>query len=183
MENQDLPIEPITTLERPKKRFTESDETIGESEDEEFDCVGKTRQIFKSIYKAARSLFGLILIFLLYSIIGAWVFMAIESRNEQHYKVNIRDERATVIETMLAESTKLTPLTNATMEKWKTKVEEALLKYEETIRDAVKNNIVSDSEIEVWTIWSSLFFVFTVYTTIGKKLVLFEMIVSFKNVK
>lgn len=162
----DLPV--TTSLELTKKYAgsTETMESDNSKESEDIDCISRTRRIFKSIYQAARSIFGLILIFLLYSILGALLFMVIESRNEQHYKTNIRDERASVIEQILKQPV---PVSNTTIESWKTKVEGMLLVYEDTIREAVKNNIVSDSTVEVWTIWSSLFFVFTVYTTIGKQ--------------
>lgn len=180
---------PITTLERPKSmlerqnKFTDSVATLESGfSDDDVDCVGKTKKILKNTYKIARSLFGLILIFLLYSILGALVFMAIESRHEQHYKTNIREERAFMIEQLLAQSTVVTPtpLINTTIEQWMETMETLLLKYEDTVRDAVQNDVNSNSTEEVWTIWSSLFFVFTVYTTIGKSVLIMTMVKFFE---
>ncbi|WAR22576.1 hypothetical protein MAR_016550 [Mya arenaria] len=39
-----------------------------------------------------------------------------------------------------------------------------LVDYESAIREAIKNDVTTDSTVEVWTYWGSLFFVWTVYT-------------------
>jgi len=172
----DLPITTTLELTRKYAGSTETLESGLSDENDDVDCIGKTQRIFKSIYKAASSLIGLILIFLSFSILGALLFLAIESSHEQHYKIIIRDERASIIEQLLNEPP---PQTNSTIETWKKNVESMLLLYEETIRDAVNNDVSSDSTEEIWTIWSSLFFVFTVYTTIGKHV--FSLLSSYET--
>ncbi|XP_060601743.1 potassium channel subfamily K member 2-like isoform X2 [Ruditapes philippinarum] len=125
-------------------------------------CLGKAKRILKAVYKGARSLVGLAIILIAYALIGALVFMLIESRHEQKYKSNITGIRDTMIQELLIKSA---PITDK--DAWKNHTKALLLNYESSIRDAIKNDVPSDSTEEVWTMWSSLFFVFTVFTTIG----------------
>jgi hypothetical protein len=125
-------------------------------------CLGKAKRILKAVYKGARSLVGLAIILIAYALIGALVFMLIESRHEQKYKSNITGIRETMIQELLIKSA---PITDK--DAWKNHTKALLLNYESSIRDAIKNDVPSDSTEEVWTMWSSLFFVFTVFTTIG----------------
>lgn len=163
----------MTTFDDDKeldKQVYESSEDLendsaraGSVENIDNSCFGKTKRIGRTIYKGARSLVGLVVILLLYSLLGALLFMAIESRHEQKYKtniVNIRSEMISKLEQHYGNHTDLS--------EWKVATEQSLRAYEDAIREAINNDVNTNSTEEVWTIWSSIFFVFTVYTTIGK---------------
>ena len=126
-------------------------------------CIGKTQRILRKVYKAARSLVGLIIILIAYSALGAAIFMAIESPHEMKYKSNITEIR----EKMVAELVKtINQVRDVNVFRETTR--KSLLEYESSIRDALKNDVTTDSSVKSWTMWSSLFFVWTTYTTIGK---------------
>ncbi|XP_052771216.1 uncoordinated protein 58-like [Mya arenaria] len=125
-------------------------------------CLGKTKRVAQTVYKAARSLVGLIIILIAYTALGAAIFMAVESYHEQKYKSNITDIRKNLI-TQLLQSVNQVQGVN----KFRAVTTNLLVDYESSIREAIKNDVTTDSTVEVWTYWDSLFFVWTVYTTIG----------------
>ncbi|XP_052771281.1 uncoordinated protein 58-like isoform X1 [Mya arenaria] len=125
-------------------------------------CLGKTKRVAQAVYKAARSLVGLIIILIAYTALGAAIFMAVESYHEQKYKSNITDIRKNLI-TQLVQSVNQVQDVN----KFRADTSKLLVDYESAIREAIKNDVTTDSTVEVWTYWGSLFFVWTVYTTIG----------------
>ncbi|KAL4231290.1 hypothetical protein ACF0H5_008870 [Mactra antiquata] len=135
---------------------TSSSENIDDS------CFGKTKRIGRTIYKGARSLVGLVVILLLYSLLGAFVFMTIESQHEQEHKKNIIEVRNELIEDLEDRYKQFRNISD-----WILAIENSLKTYEDAIREALENNVATNSTEEVWTIWSGIFFVFTVYTTIG----------------
>lgn len=124
-------------------------------------CSGKTKHCLQTLYKGAKSLVGLIILLVLYSVIGAALFMWIESHYEQRFKSNITSNRNTLLEQL----SNISHVANSS--EWTEFVESMLIEYESVVRDAVKNNVVTDSTVNVWNFWGSLFFTFTVYTSIG----------------
>lgn len=135
-------------------------------EDLDNSCLGKTTRILKTIYKGARSLVGLVILLLLYAVLGAFIMMLVESSHEETYKSNITNLRETMVNELLLKSSVRVVDSN----KWKAETVTLLEEYERSIRDAIINDVTTDSTVEVWSMWSSLFFVFTVFTTIGRKL-------------
>lgn len=148
----------LETLEEADDSKHTSTENLDDS------CLGKTKRVLKTVYKGARSLVGLAVLLIVYALLGALVFMLIESKHEQKYKSNITSIRETMILELLSKSV---PINSTDI--WKAETKKMLMTYETSIRDAINNDVTSDTSVEVWTMWSSLFFVFTVFTTIGKK--------------
>lgn len=140
----------------------ESSTIAGSSENLDNSCLGKTKRFIRTIYKGARSLVGLIILLLVYAFVGAAIFLLIESRHEQKYKSNITSVRENATGELLKISARINNITQ-----WKLETEALLISYESSIREAINNNVNTDSTVEVWTMWSSMFFVFTVFTSIG----------------
>lgn len=128
---------------------------------EDNSCIGKAKRWLRTLYKGARSLVGLIILLVLYSVIGAALFMWIESNYEQKYKSNIVSTRNILLE-QLSNMSHM-QYTAA----WRASTEAMLVEYESAVREAIKNDVVTDSTVNVWNFWGSLFFTFTVYTSIG----------------
>lgn len=128
---------------------------------EDYSCFEKAKRWLRTLYKGARSLVGLIILLVLYSVIGAALFMWIESRYEQKYKSNIVTTRNILLERL---SNLSHVLDNS---EWKASAVTMLVEYESAVREAVKNDVVTDSTVNVWNFWGALFFTFTVYTSIG----------------
>ncbi|XP_052227302.1 TWiK family of potassium channels protein 18-like isoform X2 [Dreissena polymorpha] len=139
-----------------------TDEHVRSTEELDNSCLRKTKRYARKAYKGARSLVGLILLLLIYTCIGAGLFMAIESRNEKKYKQNITAIRNNMVDKLMQKYN-----TAQDVVTWKSQARVMLIEYEASIRDAIKNDVTSDSTVEVWTFWSGLFFSWTVYTTIG----------------
>ncbi|WAR22540.1 hypothetical protein MAR_016514 [Mya arenaria] len=57
-----------------------------------------------------------------------------------------------------------------------------LVDYESSIREAIKNDVTTDFTVAVWTYWGSVFFVWTVYTTIEWHKEVFEHELDFYTV-
>ncbi|XP_045190101.2 TWiK family of potassium channels protein 18-like isoform X2 [Mercenaria mercenaria] len=171
IKKQSVLLRKLTTMEDGKAtsvsletlEVEEADDSKNNStENLDNSCLGKARRILRTVYKGARSLVGLAVILIVYALLGALVFMLIESRHEQKYKSNITNIRENMIEGLLLKSTGVVDKVT-----WKTETKALLLEYESSIREAINNDVPTDSTEEVWTMWSSLFFVFTVFTTIG----------------
>lgn len=140
----------------------ESSNIADSTEDLDNSCLGKTKRVFRTVYKGARSLVGLIILMLVYAFLGALIFMLIEKRHEQKYKSNITSVRDNMIGELLQKSSQVNDV-----DQWKFETKALLITYESSVREAIMNDVKTDSTVEVWTMWSSMFFVFTVFTTIG----------------
>ena len=134
-------------------------------------CCGKTKRFFKATNELLRSLIGKVLILIAYSFLGAYIFMEIESKHEIQHKENI-----TVIRDRLVTESFNLSRTIQNESKWREAMSTKLLEYEDAVKEARDNGVASPSNEIVWDFWNSLFFVGTIYTTIGIQLFLLQYI-------
>ncbi|KAK6174235.1 hypothetical protein SNE40_017552 [Patella caerulea] len=127
-------------------------------------CWGKFVTGLKTIYSWVSSLVGLLLLLVVYTVIGAFIFRAIEAPHEKLEKKNIIVERKEMIEVLVNITKAAHGLNDSEMTK---DVAERLTNYELTIYDAYKNGITTISTEHKWNIWTALFYCGTIYTTIG----------------
>ena len=146
--------------------ITDSVLTFQSSERVDNSCQGRFQRILGRIYKVTSSIFGIIILLVGYSFLGAWIFMMIESGKEGPFKLNITNARDAIIVQLLNSSAVSTGKdTNL-----KETLEKMLLGYESDIMAAYKAGITTQSTVATWGFWRSLFFCGTVYTTIGKQI-------------
>ncbi|KAL5022084.1 hypothetical protein ScPMuIL_001239 [Solemya velum] len=119
---------------------------------------------FKAVYRVLKSLIGLVFLLVIYTVVGAFIFEAIESPNEAHYKSNVMATRRDMVSKLLNASQLLKHKDTIS---WGNDTEKLLLNYEKQILKAYKNGINTPSDEQVWTFWGALFFCGTTYTTIG----------------
>lgn len=120
---------------------------------------------FKAVYRVSKSLLGLVLMLVVYTVVGALIFVAIEAPNEAHYKSNVMEIRRNMVSKLLNSSQHLKHQDTLA---WGNDTEQLLLNYEKQIMEAYKNGINTPSDMQVWNFWGALFFCGTTYTTIGK---------------
>ena len=125
----------------------------------------KIKRIAQKVYKVSSSLVGLIVLLIVYSFLGAWIFMAIENRHELVFKQNVTAARTVIIGQLLVTSADHSSVSTIEM---KEKLNTLLVGYEADIMAGYKAGVTSSSTVELWGFWSSLFFCGTVFTTIGK---------------
>ena len=163
-EGKDEPSENGTTDHRTSKvTITDSVLTFQSSERVDNSCYGRFQRITGKIYKVTSSIFGIIILLVGYSFLGAWIFMIIESDKEP-IKVNITNARDAIIGQLLNTNT----VTVGSDSSLKERLEQMLVGYEADIMKAYKAGVTTPSTEETWGFWRSLFFCGTVYTTIGE---------------
>lgn len=128
---------------------------------EDKSILGRIKRFFKSAYKIIKSLFGLIFLLIIYTLLGAAIFMITEGTEEDGQKEGIYRKREDVIAILLNLSNKLVDT-----EEFKNKSRNVLIDYEDTVR----NTDYSSTGQQVWSFWGSMLFCGTIYTTIGKSL-------------
>ena len=147
-----------------KVTITDSVLTFQSSERVDNSCHGRFQRILGRIYKVTSSIFGIIILLVGYSFLGAWIFMMIESGKEGPFKLNITNARDAIIGQLLNTNADAIGLDSNLKEK----LEKMLVGYESDIMAAYKAGITTQSTQETWGFWRSLFFCGTVYTTIGE---------------
>ena len=163
-EGKDEPSENGTTDHRTSKvTITDSVLTFQSSERVDNSCYRRFQRITGKIYKVTSSIFGIIILLVGYSFLGAWIFMIIESDKEP-IKVNITNARDAIIGQLLNTNT----VTVGSDSSLKERLEQMLVGYEADIMKAYKAGVTTPSTEETWGFWRSLFFCGTVYTTIGE---------------
>ncbi|XP_061194826.1 TWiK family of potassium channels protein 7-like [Saccostrea echinata] len=120
--------------------------------------INKIKNFFKKIYEVSKSLLGLSVLLVLYSIIGMIMFHWIEYQEEL-------DQREKVVNFRELTAKQLFKLNNEILNEteWIQKSREYLENYENLIR----NTPYDTTEKPLWSMWGSLFFCATIYTTIG----------------
>ena len=127
------------------------------------------KRFFRKVYKICSSHVGLIILLILYSFMGAAIFRAIEGPHETQEKEEIQEVRDEVIVSVW--NTTFAVKRNEAA--FKQLMTQELKKYESKLYDAFSHGINTQSETVVWDFWGAMFFAATIYTTIGKPLLLF----------
>lgn len=106
----------------------------------------------------------LFVVILLYSIIGAIIFVAVEGSVEKVAVSNIRQKRNDTVEAIrgLCGDSVLA----SDMSRWRGAAVRELMQYEKDLYEYF-NRELKDKGEEVWTFWNAVFYCGTIYTTIG----------------
>ncbi|ESO82628.1 hypothetical protein LOTGIDRAFT_109014 [Lottia gigantea] len=123
--------------------------------------LGTILNFFKLIYGLVKSVVGLMFILTLYSVIGAYIFLAIESSNEQVQKNEIKFERQGLI--MVLKNMTFSENTTDNEDQ----LNKLLINYETNVINAYRNGMTASSTGVQWHFQSAVFYCLTVYTTIG----------------
>ncbi|KAJ8317252.1 hypothetical protein KUTeg_005156 [Tegillarca granosa] len=128
--------------------------------EEDKSVLGRIKRFFKSAYKIIKSLVGLIFLLIVYTLLGAAIFMITEGTEEDGQKEGINNMRENVITILLNLSNEF-----GDSEDFKNKSRKILIEYEDTVR----NTDYSSTGQQVWSFWGSMLFCGTIYTTIGSE--------------
>ncbi|XP_060072789.1 potassium channel subfamily K member 9-like [Ylistrum balloti] len=125
-------------------------------------CLRNLRKFLGTVYSIIKSLIGLIIILIIYTLIGAALFQAVERPYEQAQKNSLISYKQQVLKSIKNSTIQLNSR-KITMERWENITRDLLDQYETTARSSAYGSI---SE-EKWSFYGALFFCGTVYTTIG----------------
>ncbi|KAH0557952.1 hypothetical protein KQX54_013212 [Cotesia glomerata] len=103
-------------------------------------------------------------IMLLYSVAGAFIFVYIEGRNEDHIILDIRKDRNETIRVIREYCLDKNLFDHA--DRWRGKTANELMNYELKLKEYYKHALLNDNQ-KVWTFWNAMFYAGTIYTTIG----------------
>ncbi|ESO82629.1 hypothetical protein LOTGIDRAFT_108839 [Lottia gigantea] len=126
-------------------------------------CWTRVKHVLKVLYSYIRSLIGLLFLLIVYSLIGAFIFRAIEAPYETEQKAIIKKERKEIIE-QFVNFTNL-PVLNET--ELRNQLFNLLKDYEEEVYTAYKTGVSLSVTKPKWDFYTALFYCGTVYTTIG----------------
>ncbi|XP_074107981.1 uncharacterized protein LOC141533165 [Cotesia typhae] len=139
------------------KDFTKSGLSLGEKS--AFWLYGKvsswSKRWFTHIF--------LSVIMLLYSVAGAFIFVYVEGRNEDHVILDIRKDRNETIHVIREYCQDKDLLDQA--ERWRGKTANELMHYELKLKEHYKHALLNENQ-KVWTFWNAMFYAGTIYTTI-----------------
>ncbi|KAG6449863.1 hypothetical protein O3G_MSEX006302 [Manduca sexta] len=110
--------------------------------------------------------FFLTLCLVLYSIMGAAIFMTLEGPHEAKFDKNLTDVRRTLADKMYNILNNKAILEDPLLD-FLTVIEEDLIQYEVEYTECMKHLNNHDVKKKTWTFWNSMFYAGTIYTTIG----------------
>lgn len=110
----------------------------------------------------------LLLFLLIYASVGALLFQWVEAPLEVREKTSINRTRELIIQNLWEARN----LSNA---QWIKVAYKRLQEYEGQLEQHLASKAPPDSEKIVWTFWGSLFYAGTIFTTIGKSIILLEV--------
>lgn len=117
-----------------------------------------------TLYSIIKSWFGLLILLIIYSVIGAIIFMKIEGPPEKKRRANLIRERLRVGD-LLWNLTQNYVGDPQSYDNWTQYVQEELPRYEDYIYTAYRHSF--SSKHEVWDFYGALLYCGTIYTTIG----------------
>ena len=137
-----------------------------ESSSKSVGLVGRLHQFCRRVYKIVSSTLGLIVALILYSVVGAAVFHAIEGRHEAAEKHDIIAAREQLINNTWTNFSG--EFDDRRQREFAAFIRRELRLYEQELHEAFLHGVNTDSEVYIWDFWSAFLFCATVYTTIGK---------------
>lgn len=156
-DNRKMSSETDESLPEDEAKATENEVMEPETKLDTF--INKIKDFFKKMYAVSKSLLGLSILLVLYSIIGMIMFHWIEYEEEL-------DQRAKVVNFREKTGKELFKLNSKNLNEteWIEQSRKILEDYEEMIRSSPHDT----TQKPLWNMWGSLFFCATIYTTIGK---------------
>ncbi|XP_060527836.1 TWiK family of potassium channels protein 7-like [Cylas formicarius] len=131
----------------------------------------KSYKVYRKIARLSRKWFThifLCVVLLLYTAGGAIAFLTVEGRNESKLiKQEIRLEIRELLRQLRLKAHVIPARYSA--EEWVGEASRVIMRFEERMTDAYDKHplVVSSPNQEVWTIWNSIVYCATLYTTIG----------------
>ncbi|KAK3095656.1 hypothetical protein FSP39_017213 [Pinctada imbricata] len=123
--------------------------------------LGKARIYLAKIYRALKSLVGLAILLVLYSILGMAVFRMIEYPNEVEQRAKALEKKAEILQSMLNKTWMFNRIGET---QWVEDTRALLASFEDIVRNM---DYSSDTDENTWGWWSAFFYCTTIYTTIG----------------
>ncbi|KAF4518978.1 hypothetical protein B566_EDAN007766 [Ephemera danica] len=111
------------------------------------------------------TLVKILTVLIVYSVIGAFIFLAIEGEHEQTQMVVINKERYILLGELYQLTRNQTGLND--YRRWIFEVFKHLDRYEKQLYDSYHESNVVNNKGHKWEFWNTLFYCGTVYTTIG----------------
>lgn len=106
----------------------------------------------------------LVVVALLYSIIGAMIFVTVEGTHEESGRFDLRQKRNNTLEKIRGFCDDSVLATD--LHSWKGRAAAELEEYENDLYEFFKRGL-TDRGQKVWTFWNAVFYCGTIYTTIG----------------
>ncbi|CAG5077430.1 Similar to twk-18: TWiK family of potassium channels protein 18 (Caenorhabditis elegans) [Cotesia congregata] len=106
---------------------------------------------------------------LLYSVAGAFIFVYVEGRHEDHIILDIRKDRNETIRVIREYCLDKNLFDHA--DRWRGKTANELMNYELKLKEYYKHALLNDNQ-KVWTFWNAMFYAGTIYTTIVTRIVI-----------
>ena len=156
-ENRKMSSETDESLPEDEGRATANE--VMEPETKLQTLINKIKDFFKKMYAVSKSLLGLSILLVLYSIIGMIMFHWIEYEEELDARSKVVNFRETTAKELYRLNDK-----NLNETEWLAQSRVLLEHYESLIRDSPHDT----NQKPLWNMWGSLFFCATIYTTIGK---------------
>lgn len=107
----------------------------------------------------------LFMVVVVYSLVGAVLFVTVEGTHEEREKVDLQREFA-----LFANNVRNMALDGKALhnrERWLHEFKQMMAPYEAQLLESFSHG-VTPSEHKVWSFWNSLFYCGTIYTTIGE---------------
>ncbi|XP_022286405.2 potassium channel subfamily K member 18-like [Crassostrea virginica] len=155
-ENRKMSSETDESLPEDEGRATANE--VMEPETKLQTLINKIKDFFKKMYAVSKSLLGLSILLVLYSIIGMIMFHWIEYEEELDARSKVVNFRETTAKELYRLNDK-----NLNETEWLAQSRILLEHYESLIRDSPHDT----TQKPLWNMWGSLFFCATIYTTIG----------------
>ncbi|KAK2143771.1 hypothetical protein LSH36_814g01034 [Paralvinella palmiformis] len=139
-------------------------EVIKDSASQSISLLGRVHRFCRRLYRIVSSTVGLVVALIVYSVVGAAIFHAIEGRHEVAEKSEILALRERIINETWANFTEDFDAARAV--EFAEHVRGELARYEAELHEAFLHGVNTDSDVYVWDFWSAFLFCATVYTTI-----------------
>ena len=149
-----------------KNSFRENETEIEIENTEEKVELSTSRKLILNAYHICTSHLGLVVLLLLYTFVGAWMFNAIEARkNRLSDKIILSQERNTTLK-YIESDIHATDLANEQVKNLTGILNQRLREFEQRLLG--KGLLLQRKEdSEIWSYWAAVGFCMSIYTTIG----------------